>query len=196
MTDIPMRPSNEASARQLQVARLQGNAFAVALHAMERESGMQCKDVDDYTVGVTVEEAEGMWRRADENTLVWSEPKQGLENAHVEVVVADRADGRFIPDLDVSVEVLDGERSLGRKRLPFLWHPFVYHYGHNWSVPHAGKYTVAVHIGAPTFYRHDPINGLRYARPVDVVFERVQIRPGLKRSKSPRARTAPSGPVR
>ena len=137
-----------------------------------------------------------MWMESDGDGLVWSEPEEGRENAHVEVVVADRADGRFVPELDVTAEIVDERgRTLGRKHLPFLWHPFLYHYGHNWHVPEHGTYQVKVHIEAPTFFRHDPVNGRRYGAPVDVVFEGVHIRPGLKRSPSPEERTPPSGPV-
>jgi hypothetical protein len=79
--------------------------------------------------------------------------------------------------------------------MPFLWHPFLYHYGSNWHVPAGGAYSVAVHIDPPSFFRHDPTNGRRYTRAIDVVFEGITIEPGVKHSRDASPRTGPSGPV-
>ncbi len=99
----------------------------------------------------------------------------------MEVAVRDAADGRFIPGLEVTVTLRDqAERELGTAIQPFLWHPWLYHYGRNWQVPREGTYTVRVHIEPPTFHRHDHENGLRYTEPVDVDFD-VEIQPGQKR---------------
>jgi hypothetical protein len=74
--------------------------------------------------------------------------------------------------------------------MPFLWHPYLYHYGTNARVPGEGPYSIRVRIDPPTFMRHDPVNGKRYERPVELVF---RDRPfTLGRKPSPEAQ--PRGP--
>ena len=48
--------------------------------------------------------------------------------------------------------------------------PTMYHYGANVAIPRSGRYTLIVAIAAPTFARHDKVNGRRYERPVVVEF--------------------------
>jgi hypothetical protein len=58
--------------------------------------------------------------------LVWREvPTEA--NAHLEIAVADAADGRFVPALDISLTVLEGDQELFTITMPFLWHPYLYH---------------------------------------------------------------------
>jgi hypothetical protein len=87
-----------------------------------------------------------------------------------------------VPDLDITLTVLDGDRELFTTTMPFLWHPYLYHYGTNAKVPGEGPYTVRVRIDPPSFMRHDPVNGKRYADPVTVVFEDRRFTPGRKPS--------------
>jgi hypothetical protein len=77
---------------------------------------------------------------------------------------------------------LEDERGkqIGRHKQPFIWHPWLYHYGLNWRVPGDGKYTLNVHIKAPQFMRHDEKNGKRYAGDVEVTFKNVKIQTGRK----------------
>lgn len=174
-----MRPSEEADERQLALAREQGEAYGRALEAMDEESssGVLARAAGEYEVAIAVEEAEGMYHLED-GELVWRNP--GEENAHVEVAVRDAADGRFVPRLEVEVALYDPDGAhLGRHRQPFVWHPWLYHYGRNWTVPRKGRYRVHVHIDPPAFHRHDHENGRRYAKDVDVDFE-VEIEPGRK----------------
>ncbi|HEX2253338.1 MAG TPA: iron transporter [Thermoanaerobaculia bacterium] len=91
----------------------------------------------------------------------------------------DGADHRFVPGLDVEVTVLTADGTeLGTEKLPFLWHPWLYHYGRNWQLPGDGEYTLRVRIAAPNFGRHDKENGKRYAEDVEVDFEGVEIETG------------------
>jgi uncharacterized protein involved in high-affinity Fe2+ transport len=173
----PMKPSEESTAEQLELARRQGTAYAAALEAMNQESGAQVRRVGDVEVAVVVENAEGMWMRHGDD-LRWENP--GDENAHVEVAVRDAADGRFIPGLSISVTLTapDGT-DVGTHTQPFLWHPWLYHYGRNWVVPGEGDYRVRVKIDPPEFMRHDYENGNRYADPIETEFS-VAIKPGQK----------------
>ncbi len=179
-----MRRSEESDRDQLELARRQGDALQAAVDAMdeESESGVITQRAGDYEVAIAVEEAEGMWVRRD-GELAWQDP--GEENAHVEVCVRDGADGRFVPGLEVTVTLTgpDGNE-VGSHAQPFLWHPWLYHYGRNWQVPGEGEYRVRVRIEPPEFMRHDHENGRRYAEAVVVEFDGVPFEPGAKRVES------------
>lgn len=175
-----MRTSEESTAAQLRLAAVQGEALGRALAAMddESDSGVQTRRAGDYEIGIAVEEAEGMWRQQGDD-LVWANPSE--ENCHVEVCVRDAQDGRFLPGLDVDVTLVDAERrELGTERQPFLWHPWLYHYGRNWTVPGPGRYGIRVRVEPPAFMRHDHENGRRYLEPVEVEFDPIEIEPAQK----------------
>ena len=95
----PMVPSDEATEEQLKLARQQGEAFARAVEHMTQQEahGAEIR-AGDYLIGYAVEHAEGMYM-LEAGELVWHNPTD--ENVHVEVVVRDGADGRFIPGLTV-----------------------------------------------------------------------------------------------
>ena len=171
----PMRKSDEAEPNELDMARAQGDAYAKTLKHM----ATQVADVGgetragDYIVAYAIEAAEGMYHPVD-GKLVWREPT--TETVHVEVSVRDGADNRFIPGLTVHATLIDAEgKVLGTHHQPFLWHPWLYHYGRNWDVPQSGTYTLRVHIDAPDFARHDQENGRRFAEDVDVEFADIEI---------------------
>lgn len=175
----PMQPdTSEADTRQLALAKAQGEAYGRAVEHMatrvahdggEREAG-------DYRIGYAVEEAEGMYE-LDDGRLRWREPDG--ENLHLEITVRDGSDGRFVPGLRVEATLVapDGEE-VGTHEQPLLWHPMLYHYGRNWTVPADGEYTLRVHVDPPTFMRHDEVNGCRFAEPVDVEFIGVAVERG------------------
>jgi hypothetical protein len=176
----PMRQSEEAKPETLDMARKQGEAYMQALkHMAEQEAhdgGMT--HAGHYVVAYAVEKAEGMWEPQDA-TLQWQKP--GEANVHIEVAVADAADHRFVPHLDVTVTLTDEQgNEIGTERQPFVWHPWLYHYGRNWKVPGDGTYRMKVVIARPGFHRHDPVNGERYPDRVEVEFDHVKISTGQK----------------
>ncbi len=177
----PMQSSNEAKEEQLKMAKDQGQAYQKALENMaNKEAHGETKAAGNFQVSYAVEKAEGMYHKMD-GSLIWKEPDQ--ENAHIEIAVQDGADLRFIPGLNVSVTVLDNAgKEIGAHQQPFLWHPWLFHYGRNWELPGDGEYTLRVHIDAPDFMRHDKKNGQRYSNPVDVEFKNVKIKTGQKKS--------------
>ncbi|MGY1707392.1 iron transporter [Geodermatophilus sp. SYSU D00697] len=183
----PTSGSNEAQPEQLDTARQQGDAYGRALQAMAEEDGAAVTRAGHYLVALVTEQAEGMYAPDDSGRLVWREAPEEA-NTHIEVAVADGADGRFVPGLDVTVTVLDGERELLSQRAPFLWHPFLHHYGVNARVPGEGPYTVLVEIEPPTWMRHDPVNGRRFEAAVDAVFDDVTFERGRKPSPDARPR--------
>ena len=176
-----MTPSKEATKEQLQMATEQGNAFTNALnHMINEEAHGEEKQVGDYIIGYAVEEAEGMYQMQG-GELVWYEPRE--ENAHIEITVRDAADGRFIPGLEVRLTVLDAaENEIDSNVQPFIWHPWLYHYGRNWVLPGDGEYTFHVRVQAPDFMRHDKKNGQRFTESPEVDFNNVKIKTGQKKS--------------
>jgi hypothetical protein len=167
--------TSEATARQLDLACEQGEAYGRALEHMvdgvAADGGEQA--AGHYLVGFAVEEAEGMYAWED-GRLVWREP--GEDNVHLEVTVRDAGDGRFVPGVSVHATLFDpsGEE-VGTFEQPLIWHPMLYHYGRNWKVPADGNYTLRVRVEPPMFLRHDEVNGCRFTDAVEVEFSGVRV---------------------
>jgi hypothetical protein len=182
----PMDPdTSEATKAQLERARAQGDAYGKALEYMVQTvaHGGGEKQAGEYKVGYAVEDAEGMYHYSD-GELAWHNPDG--ENVHVEVAVRDAADGRFVPGVKVTAElVTPGGETLGPYEQELVWHPMLYHYARNWAVPEDGEYTLRVHIEPPTFMRHDEVNGRRFTEPVDVEFTGVKIERGAEPVEPP-----------
>jgi hypothetical protein len=170
----PDRPSEEGTAEGMRLAKEEGEVYGKAVtHMTTVVAHGEEKRAGEYIIGYAVEKAEGMYYRLDGN-LEWREPAQ--ENARIEVVVRDAADGRFLPGLTVHAALQDAQgNSAGLRRLPFLWHPSLFHYGTDWTVPGEGEYTLRVYVDVPDFPRHDRVNGKRYADPVQAEFTGVKI---------------------
>lgn len=178
-TRPPMDPdTDEADEQQLDLARRQGDAYAEAVqHMVDKvaQTGGQQR-AGDYLIGFAVEEAEGMYAMHD-GELTWQEPED--ENLHIEVVVQDGSDRRFVPGCDVTVTVIDADGTeVGTHEQPLLWHPMIYHYGRNWTVPGDGTYTLRVHVAPPRFMRHDETNGRRFTEEATVEFTGVSVTTG------------------
>lgn len=175
------RATDEASATGLRLAKEAGDAYRrmvdYFLENVATDGNLQ--RAGDYAVGVATEEAEPLWHLLG-GELELKEPATG-DNAHLEVVVMDAADQRFVPGLTIDVTLVAGNgKEVGTFRLPFLWHPTMYHYGRSIHIDEAGTYDLTVNIAPPTFGRHDKTNGRRYAEPVSVVFEGIRLEPGRK----------------
>lgn len=175
--------SEESTSTELIVTRAEGAAYGTALKyltTMEAsDSGEQT--TGDYIIAYSIEDAEGLYHM-ENGQLRWHEPTQ--ENCHIEVAVRNAADGRFLPCLSIRATLHDengGE--VGSYGLPFLWHPWVYHYGRNVIVPRDGRYRLQVHVDAPDFPRHDRVNGHRFHAPADASFD-IHIKTGRKSSKA------------
>lgn len=174
----PLVPSDEGDRKGLELGRAQGDALGRTLEHMLKDVAHDGREVQagEYLVAYAVEEAEGMWKPKD-GQLQWVE--SGDENCHVEVAVRDTADGRLIPGLQVEATMLgeDGGE-IGRKMLPLLWHPYLYHYGANFTVPGSGTYRLRVRFDAPDFARHDEKNGRRFLQGAEVTFVNVEVKAG------------------
>lgn len=157
----------EDNQKKIALAEQQGKAFSEALDYMKEMDNHAEKEVDDYIISLASEEAEGTYR-LQEGELKWNVPEEGF-NTHLEVVVRDRKDKRFIPGLKIKGKIYDeGENLIAEKDFPFLWHPFLFHYGAFFKIPKEGNYHVELEIPAPEFHRHDEIKGKRYEKDVKV----------------------------
>lgn len=161
------------------MAKEQGDTLGKALrHMTQEEADGEERRVGDYLIGYAVEHAEGMYMLQG-SELVWYYPRD--ENTHIEISVRDSADRRFVPGLTVRLTVLDKEENeVGTHIQPFIWHPWLYHYGRNWVLPGDGEYIFQVYIEAPDFPRHDKKNGRRYAESLEVEFQNVHLETGRK----------------
>lgn len=177
-SETAKQPSDELTDRGKELAERAGDVYRETVEYFVEnvaETGGST-EVDDYFLGFAQEEAEGVYSLESDGELAWNVPDD--ENCHVEVVVADRADGRFVPELDVTATLEDGAGFETEFAVPFLWHPSMFHYGQNVEVPGDGTYDLTVTVAAPTFMRHDEENGDRYVENVEVTFEDVEIETG------------------
>ena len=177
--NAPMDPkTDETTPQQLHLACAQGDAYGRALthmtDAVANDGGEQ--RAGHYLIGYAVEEAEGMYEWAN-GQLVWREA--GEANLHLEITVRDSGDGRFVPDVRVLATLIDSDGwDIGSHEQPLIWHPMLYHYGRNWTVPADGEYTLRVSVDPPTFMRHDSVNGRRFIDRVEVEFTGVKVKRG------------------
>lgn len=172
----PMERSDEANEKQHQLARNQGKALEMSLREMSEKVAQRGEEqaFGHFLVGYAFERPEGMYT-PENGDLKWHEPED--ENVHIEISVRDGADGRFVPALNVTLTVLDADGDeVGTHNQPFLWHPWLYHYGRNWELPGDGQYSFRVQIDMPDFPRHDKKNGKRYTGPVVAEFRDIPVK--------------------
>lgn len=162
-------------------AKNQGAAYKQALTLMQDDvDSYKTKESDNYIVTLACEEAEGMYRPENDQDLTWQVPDKGM-NKHLEIAVQDKYDGRFVPALDIHVKATSPTNGnvAYDDSLPFLWHPFLWHYGSNWQIDDDGStYDFVVTIAQPTFGRHDEQNGKRYPRAVTLEFGDFELESG------------------
>jgi hypothetical protein len=173
----------EGSPEALRLARAEGEALGRSMYEMigsEAVNG-QVLRYGDYLVIAGVEFSEGYWTmRGSSLHFDVSYEQSAARNAHVEVAALDAMTGRFLPDLNVRATLLLNGREIGTMAQPFMWHPWLYHYGENWRVPHSGHYDIRVHLDAPPYRRYGPIATGLMAQPIDTVFRGVKIVTGEK----------------
>lgn len=179
MPDNPEKqPSDEVDVNQILQSRTEGEAYQTSVTYMANTVANDggTRERGEYLVGYAQEEAEGMYQLVEEGEFEFVEPDD--ENCHLEIVVADAGDKRFVPYCDVSATFEREGTEHGPFDLPFLWHPGVYHYGSNLELPESGEYDLHVRVEPPEFGRHDEQNGDRYGETVEVTFEAVDVETG------------------
>ncbi len=137
-------------------------------------SGSQARS-GDYKVAVVVRSARGYWE-ARNGKLNYASPTNSVgPTAHIDVSIRDATTGRFVPDLKVRVTVLDSrKKEIDTYATPFMWHPWMNHYGLNMPVPGPGRYTIRVRAEAPAFRRYGSMALKKFNRPIDVEVHNVR----------------------
>lgn len=174
-------PPRVDDASRLSFALAQGAAYRRSLATMSDGVAVDgaSQRVGDYVVAYAVEFAEGYWYLANGSLKYAQRVEESAEtNAHVEVSVMDAETGRFLPGLAVTATLYkDGER-VGSEREPFMWHPWVYHYGMNWRVRGAGRYALEVAFERPPYAAAGAPS--RFASGGHVRFDAVDLAVGQK----------------
>ncbi len=166
--------------RQERLVRAQGDAYRASYDELMAEDPHAEAEIDEYLITASFEPAEGMYGMGPDGSLGWETPRDE-DNQHFEVIVRDRDDGRFLPGLDIHLRLLDASgKAVAETSVPFIWHPFVLHYGIDGRIPGEGDYTAEVSIPAPRFHRHDEVRGRRYQRDVTVRLGPLHLKPGKK----------------
>jgi len=159
------------------LARGEGDAIDRSLTEMLRRadvSGSQVRS-GDYKVALTVQAARGAWD--DRNgELRYESPNNNIGPvAHLDVSIRDAVTGRFIPGLEVRATILDSrKREIDTYLMPFMWHPWMNHYGLNVPVPGKGRYTVRIRADAPAFRRFGNTALRKFNKVIDVTVRNVR----------------------
>ncbi len=164
--------------KKLALANGQGDAYSAALDLMKQMDNHVETEVDDYLISIASEEAEGTYQLSGDK-LQWHVPEE-QKNTHLEIVVRDKHDKRFIPGLQIHARILKDGNVVEEGDFPFFWHPFLHHYGYNFHIAESGEYEIEVSIPAPRFPRHDEIKGKRYAKDVTVKLGPIELEKGRK----------------
>jgi uncharacterized protein involved in high-affinity Fe2+ transport len=159
------------------LARDEGDAIDRPITEMLRSadvSGSQVRS-GDYKVAVVVQGARGAWE-AHDGDLSYESPSANIGPvAHLDVSIRDAVTGRFVPGLKVRATILDSrKREIDTYSAPFMWHPWMNHYGLNVPVPGKGRYTVRVRADAPAFRRFGSTALRKFNKAVDVTVRNVR----------------------
>ncbi len=153
-----------------------GVATQYATIEEEVHAGGGEKRVGPWRIAYIVEPAEGWFERRGDD-FEWRAPAED-ETHHIEILPIEAETGRLVPEVPITVEVLDaqGER-VARKRLMPYYSEF-FHYADNFSIPEAGDYRLRTKIEPPDLRRHgeeqeDPA----LAEGAEVEFENVRLEP-------------------
>lgn len=132
------------------------------------------RTVGPWRIAYIVEPAEG-WFEPQRGRLRWRPPAAGETN-HIEIVPIEAKTGRVVPDVPITLEVLDDRgRRVARKQLAFYYSDF-FHYASNFALPRSGRYTLRATVGVPAFRRHgEEAEGPALAQGARVEFRGVQI---------------------
>lgn len=124
--------------------------YATMAEEIEAEGGQTT--AGDWRVAYIVEGAEP-WFQTEAGKQVFRPVARG-ETHHIEILPFEARTGRLVPDVPVTLEVVDAAgRVVQAKPLRFL-HGEFFHYAANFSIPRPGTYTLRATIGVPTFSRH------------------------------------------
>ena len=107
----------------------------------------------EWTVNLITEAAEPWHEVQGTGHSEFRETASGETN-HIEIIPVETATGRIIPDVPITVEVIDAQNKIVQKLALNFYYSTFFHYANNFSVPDAGSYTIRATLGVPTFDRH------------------------------------------
>ncbi|WPU08609.1 iron transporter [Pseudarthrobacter oxydans] len=134
------------------------NAFTVPAGVQEQyqvladELAEKGKTVEsgEWTVNLITEAAEPWF---DEHGTHFRAPEAG-ETHHIEIIPVEASTGRIVPDVPITLEVVDAQDKVVQSMELNFYYSTFYHYANNFTVPEAGTYTVRATLGVPAFNRH------------------------------------------
>ena len=106
-----------------------------------------------WTVHLITEAAEPWHEMPSAGTHTFREPAVGETN-HIEIIPVETATGRVIPNVPITLEVLDSQGAPTQKLDLSFYYSTFFHYANNFSIAKADSYTLRATLGVPTFNRH------------------------------------------
>ncbi len=161
--------------RQEEILKKTADILITSINAHIEDLPHTLKRVDDYILIAYVENSEGSYIKESDGKLDWNDPeKYGLQ--HFGIIIQDRDDKRFVPYLDVIIRVYDkGGDLITEAKAPFIWHPFVYHYGFDTPIENDGEYYIEVTVKSPKFDRAHRSLGKKYTEDLITRIGKVEI---------------------
>lgn len=163
--------------KAIELARQEGIAVERSLTGILREanvSGSQRRS-GDYNVAVVVQNPRGSWEQRN-GKLIYARPDSDIGPiSHIEVSIRDATTGRLLPGLNVHASIVDSrKRAINTYPMPFMWHPWMNHYGLDVAVPGKETYTIRVRADAPSFRRYGGTALRKFNRAIDVEMRGVR----------------------
>lgn len=177
------RPLSEAMEAQQELSAQAGKAYANTVQGMYKQANDGRDTVTgDYIVAYAIEYAEGYWHyEGDKFRYMAENDMSGKTNTHVEISVRDAGTGRFMHDLDITAQLKDARGTIiGTMKEPFMWHPWLYHYGENWRIPKSGTYDLVLHIQPPAYHRYGKTAGQHFSQSINLTFHHITLKTGQK----------------
>lgn len=106
----------------------------------------------EWTVNLITEAAEP-WFETHGSATHFRAPQAG-ETHHIEIIPTETETGRIVPDVPITLEVVDAEDKVVQKMDLNFYYSTFFHYANNFTVPEPGTYTLRATLGAPAFNRH------------------------------------------
>jgi hypothetical protein len=189
----PASSPNLGEAQQ-ELAGQQGGADIAVLDWVLANSGPLRGDVHagSMRVAFTITAAEGWWDKAAGGKLAWHDAPAG--NVHLRIFVADLADGRLIPGLNLRAWLVDANGNEQPVPVDFGWYPLINAYGGNVPIVADGSYRLRVAIDGPSSH-HLVSFGDHPEHTAVAEFPAVQIAMPVAQPTAPPVAEPPAPPV-
>jgi hypothetical protein len=126
--------------------------------------------VGPWRIAYVVEPAEPWFEDGE-----FREPAPG-ETHHIEILPIEAETGRVIPEVPITLEVVDESGEVVDAKDLELFYAEFFHYANNFSIPEDGAYTLRARIEPPTFRRHgEERDEAPLSEGAEVEFENVEL---------------------